>query len=137
MWLATERARPPAPPTTTRSPIWVAVEEMTPDGFGLGDQVTDGQHPPVVDHDTIAGALGSQGVGTEGVGGDDRMQADHRRKHAIEIETVVARTWLKRRRYFPFSQRGHGVSPGQSAFARATNLKRIGARETVAILCRK
>ena len=128
MWLATDRVRPPAPPTTTRSPIWAAAEEpigsgsrsmrpsactrpkpvseskpsawpshhaavaeMQPDRFGLGDQIADGQHQSVVDHHAIAGALGAEGVRAEGVGGDDRMQPDHRSKHAIEIETVVAR----------------------------------------------
>jgi hypothetical protein len=32
------------------------------------------------------------------------MQADHRRKRAIEIETVVAGAGLVHRRHFPFSQ---------------------------------
>src|ERR1700722_16319328 len=88
-----------------------AIAEMKPHGFGLGDEIADGEHQSVVDHDAIARALGAQRVCAEGVRGDDRMQADHRGKHAIEIETVVARARLKCRRHFPFSQRGHGGSP--------------------------
>ena len=141
MWLATDRVRPPAPPTTTRSPIAAALEEpsgkrievdaaerlhqaeagfeieaervalhhaavaeMQPDGFGFGDQIADGQYQPVVDQHAVTGALGSQGVRAEGVGRDDRMQADHRRKRAVEVEAVIAGAGLVRRRHFPFSQ---------------------------------
>ena len=86
-----------------------AVADMQPDGFGLGDQIADGQHQPVIDQHAIAGALGAQGVGAEGVAGDDRMQADHRRQHAVEIETVVGRARLIRRRHLPFGQSGHGI----------------------------
>ena len=67
-----------------------AVAEMQPDRFSFGDQVADRQHQPIVDQHAVAGALGTEGVRAEGIGGDDRMQADHGSKHAIEIETVVA-----------------------------------------------
>jgi hypothetical protein len=99
-----------------------AVAKMQPDGFRLGNQIADRQHQPVVDHHAIAGALGTQRIGAEGVGRDDRVQADHRRKHPIEIEAVVAGAGLIRRRHFPFSQRGHGESPGQSARRRCADL---------------
>jgi hypothetical protein len=88
-----------------------AVAKMQPDGFSLGDQIADGQHQPVVDQYAIAGALGAQRVRAKGVGGDDRVQSDHRGKHAIEIETIVARARLRRQRHFPFSQRGHADPP--------------------------
>ena len=81
-----------------------AVAEMQPDGFGLGDQIADGQHQSVVDQHAVAGALGAERVRAEGVGRDDRMQADHRRQRAVEIEAVVAGAGLVRRRHFPFSQ---------------------------------
>src|SRR5450755_874097 len=32
-----------------------AIAEMQPDRFGLGDQIADGQHQPVIDHDAVAG----------------------------------------------------------------------------------
>ena len=63
-----------------------AVAEMQPDRFGLGDQIADGEHQPVVDHDAVAGALGPQRFRGEGVRGDDGMQSDDRGKRAIEIE---------------------------------------------------
>ena len=66
-----------------------AVAEMQPDGFGLGDQIADGQHQAVVDQHAVAGALGAKRVGGEGVGRDDRMQADHRAKRALEVVAVV------------------------------------------------
>jgi hypothetical protein len=34
-----------------------AVAAMQPHRFGLGDEIADGQHQPVIDHDAIAGAL--------------------------------------------------------------------------------
>src|SRR5229473_2672190 len=89
-----------------------AVAEMQPDRFSLGDQIADGQDQVVVDQDAVAGALGAERIRAEGVGGNDRMQPDHRGKHAIEIETVVAGAGLRRQRYFPFSQREHGESSG-------------------------
>ena len=89
-----------------------AVAEMQPDGFGLGDEIADGQHQPVVDQHAIAGALGAERLRAEGVGRDDRMQPDHRGQRAVEIETVIARARLVRRRHFPFGQRGHRCSPG-------------------------
>src|ERR1700694_5941609 len=106
-----------------------AVAKMQPDGFGFRDQIADSQHQSIVDHDAIAGALGTQRVGAEGVSGDDRMQAYHRGKHAIEIEAVVARAGLVRRRHFPFSQRGHGESPGQSARWRSCKSWRMAGHE--------
>jgi hypothetical protein len=77
---------------------------MQPDGLRFGDQITNRQHQSIVDQHAIAGALGAQGISAEGVGGDDRMQADHRRKRAIEIETIIARAGLVGRRHLPFSQ---------------------------------
>ena len=47
-----------------------AVAEMQPDRFGLGDQIADGQHQPVVDQDAVAGALGAQRLRAEGVGAE-------------------------------------------------------------------
>ena len=52
-----------------------AVAQMQPDLLGLGDQIADGQHQPVVDQHAVAGALAAQGVGGEGVGRDDGVQA--------------------------------------------------------------
>jgi len=92
-----------------------AVANMQPDGFGLGDQIADGQYQSIIDQHAIAGALGPQGLCAKGIAGDDRMQANHRGQHAVEIEIVVGRPRLIRRRHLPFSQRGHGVSPGQPA----------------------
>ena len=88
-----------------------AVAEMQPDGFRFGDEIADGQHQAVIDQHAIAGALGAERFGAEGVGRDDRVQPDHRAQRAIEIETVIARAGLECRRHFPFGQRGHaGIS---------------------------
>jgi hypothetical protein len=103
---------------------------MQPHRLGLGDQIADGQYQPVVDHDAVAGALGPQGFRAGGVGGDDRVQTDHRGQHAIEIETVVVGAGLIRRRHFPFSQRGHGDSPGEPARVGSLGFQRTAARET-------
>ena len=62
-----------------------AVAEMQPDGLGFGDQIADGQHQAVVDQHAVAGALDAERLGGEGVGRDDRMQADHRGQRALEI----------------------------------------------------
>ena len=53
-----------------------AVAEMQPDGFRLGDQIADGEDQAVADDDAVAGALDAQRFGGEGVGRNDRMQAD-------------------------------------------------------------
>ena len=42
MWLATDRVRPPAPPSTTRSPISVAAEE--PSGTGIEIEAAERLH---------------------------------------------------------------------------------------------
>ena len=68
-----------------------AVAEMQPDGFGFGDQIADGEHQAVVDQHAVAGALDAQRLGGEGVGRDDRMQADHRGQRALEIVAIVLR----------------------------------------------
>ena len=95
-------SKPSAWPSTTRpSP------RCSQTVCGFGDQIADGQHQAVVDQHAVAGALGAQRLGGEGVGRDDRMQADHRGKRAIEIETVVAPRAAVRKRHFPFGQRGH------------------------------
>ena len=114
-----------------------AVAKMQPDSFGFGDQIADGQHQPVVDQHAIAGALGTQRFRAEGVVGDDRMQPNHRGKHAIEIETVVARARLIRRRHFPFSQRGHGESPGLPVRRCSADCCHSGRAKPATILCRK
>ena len=62
---------------------------MQPDRFGLGDQIADGEHQPVVDQHAVAGALAAERVGGEGVGRDDGVQADHRGQRALEIVAVV------------------------------------------------
>jgi len=69
---------------------------MQPDGFGLGDQIADGQHQPVADQHAITGALDAKGVGGEGVVRDDGMQADHRGKRALQIEVIILRARLHR-----------------------------------------
>src|SRR5262249_47548891 len=94
-----------------------AVPEMQPHRLRLGDQVADGEHEPVVDHDSITRALGSQRFRGEGVVWNDGVQADDRRQHAIEIERVFASPGLKGGRHFPLGQgrRGHCGSPVLSA----------------------
>ena len=88
-----------------------AVAEMQPDGLGLGDQIADGQHQPVADHHAIAGALGAERLGGEGIGRNDGMQPDHRGQRALEVEPKILRARLDRRRHFPFGQRRHRGSP--------------------------
>ena len=120
MRAATERCRPPAPPTTTRSPSGdqrriaerqrrqveprerlhqaeagrlvvaehvaghdAAVVEVQPDRLGLGDQIADGEHQAVLaDQHAVAGALGAERLGGEGIGRDDRAQPHHRGERA-------------------------------------------------------
>ena len=102
----------PKPDSKSKPSAWpshhAAVAEMQPDGLGLGDEIADGQHQPVVDQHAVAGALGAERFRAEGIGGDDRMQPDHRGQRAVEVETVIARARLVRGRHFPFGQRGHG-----------------------------
>ena len=81
-----------------------AVAEMQPDGFGLGDQIADGQHQAVVDQHAVAAAFGAERGGAEGVRRDDRVQADHGGERAVEVEAVVLRARLKRGRHLPFGQ---------------------------------
>jgi hypothetical protein len=149
--------RPPAPPTTTRSPICVAqridvhaaerlhqaeagdrieaermafhdatVAEVQPDRLGLGDEIADGEHQSVVDHDAVADALGAERLRGECVGRNDGVQADDGGKRVVEIETIVAGARLKRRRHFPLGQRGHcglscSIGAGSSARIRSGN----------------
>ena len=87
------------------------VAEMQPDGFGLGDEIADGQHQAFVDQHAVAGAFGAERVGAEGVGRNDRMQADHRSQRAVEVVTVIARARLIGWRHSPFGQRNHPESP--------------------------
>ena len=77
---------------------------MQPDGLGLGDQIADGQHQPVADQNAVAGAFDAERLGGEGVGWNDRTQADHRRQRAFEIVAVVLHTRLGGRGDFPFEQ---------------------------------
>ena len=81
-----------------------AVAEMQPDGVGLGDQIADGEHEAIVDQHAIAGALDAERIGREGIGRNDRMQADHRGQSALEIVGIILRTRLHRLRHFPFDQ---------------------------------
>ena len=101
----------PKPDSKSKPSAWpshhAAVAEMQPDRFGLGDEIADGQHQPVVDQHAIAGAFGAERLRAEGIGRNDRMQPDHRSQRAVEIETVIAGTRLVCRRHFPFGQRGH------------------------------
>jgi hypothetical protein len=84
-----------------------AVAEMQPDRLRLGDQIADGEHQTVADQHAVAGAFGAERVGGEGVGGNDRMQPDHRGQRALEIIAIVLRARLRRGWYLPFGQRGH------------------------------
>src|ERR1700758_4715970 len=84
---------------------------MQPDRLSLGDEVADGEHETIVDHDSVAGAFGAQRLRSEAVLGDDRMQSDDGRKHAVEIETVIVGARLEGLRYFPLAGRGHRNSP--------------------------
>ena len=66
-----------------------------PDGLGLGDQIADGEHQAVVaDDDAVPRPLGAQRLGGEGVGGDDRLDADDRGQRLVEIVIVVVRLRL-------------------------------------------
>ena len=141
---ATERCRPPAPATTTRSPIAAAAElpmgrpagpagpapapgrsrfpghrprrgpaparpsiGVEPDGFGLGDEIADGQDQPVcADHDAVAGAFGAERPGGEGVLGHRRANPTPRRA-AVEIEVVILGLGPRLRRHFPVAQARH------------------------------
>src|ERR1044072_5627243 len=88
-----------------------AVIEMQPDRLGLGDQIADGQHQPaLVDQHAVAGALGAEGLGGEGVVRNDRVQSHHRRERLVEIVVVVLGSRLHRGRHFEIGQGRHGSS---------------------------
>src|SRR5260221_26645 len=78
-------------------------------------QRADAEQLAAVRDQSGAGALGAERFRAEGLWRDDRMQPDHRRQHMVEVETVIARARLVRRRHFPLGQRGHRWSPGQQA----------------------
>src|SRR5437868_7316375 len=84
------------------------ISEMKPDRLGFSNEIADGQHQPILDQDAVARAFGAECFRAESIWRDDRMQPDHRRKHTVQVKTVVARARLKRRRHFPFSQGRHG-----------------------------
>jgi hypothetical protein len=88
----------------------IAVGQMQPDGLGFGDQIADRQHKAVADQHAVAGALHPERIGSEGIGRDNRMQADHRRQRTIEIVGIIFRPRLHPGRHFPFDQCSHWPS---------------------------
>ena len=84
-----------------------AIVEVQPDGFGLGDEITDREHQAFVDHDRIAGAFGAERLRAERVGGNDRVQAHDRGQGVIKIILVIFGARLEGERHFPFGQRRH------------------------------
>lgn len=114
---------------------YAPVSDMQPHRLCFGDEVADGEHQPVVDHDAVAGAFSPQCLGAEGVRRDDGMQADDGGERAVEIETVIARTRLIGRWHSPFGQGGHGVLLAESIAPPISGTTReariVGRREAV------
>jgi len=75
-----------------------ALAAMNPNRLGFHDQVADGQDQPLVDQDAVSGALGSQGLRRESFGRHQRMQPHHGIERPVQIEAVVPRLGLSRRR---------------------------------------
>ncbi len=85
-----------------------AGDRRQPHRFGLGDEIADGQDEPAVpDQDAVAGALGAERLGGEGVVGNHRAQTDHRGDGRIEIVVVICGLRLVFRRHFPVAQARH------------------------------
>ena len=85
-----------------------AVGEAEPDGLGLGDQVADGEHQPVAaDDDAMAGPLGAEDRGGEGVVGDAGAESDHGGERPIEIEIEVLAARLHCRGQLPIGCSWH------------------------------
>ena len=109
------RAAPAPAPGRSRSPgrkpsTWpghdAAVAQGEPDLLGLGDQIADGEHDAVfADQHAVAGALGAERLGGEGVGRHDRADADDGAERAIEIVVVVLRLRLRAGRHRPVRRR--------------------------------
>ena len=81
-----------------------AVREMQPDRFRLGDEVADGEHHAVADQDAVAGALGAERLGGEGIGGNDGAQSHQRGQGALEIIGVILRLGLDGMRHLPIAR---------------------------------
>ncbi len=94
-----------------------AASRGEPDGFGLGDQIADGQHQTIAtDQNAAAGALGSERPGGEGVVRNARPQAEHCTQRAVEIKVAFAGLRLDLARDLPVYVSRHGgnssVAPG-------------------------
>ena len=85
-----------------------AVDQREPDRLRLGDEIADGQNQPVgTDQHAIAGALGAQRVGGEGIRRDDGAHAHHGGQRGFKIVGIVRGLGLRSRRYLPIAHRGH------------------------------
>ena len=68
-----------------------------PDGLGLGNQIADSEYQAIVaDDDAVPRPLGAQRLGGEGVGWNDRLDADDRGQRLVEVIVVVVRTSVAR-----------------------------------------
>ena len=81
------------------------VREMEPDGLGLGNEVADGEHHAVANQNAVAGALGAERLGGEGVGRNDRPQPHHRGQGGLEVIAVILRLGLVGSRHLPIARR--------------------------------
>ena len=56
-----------------------AIAQADPDGFGLRDEIADGEHDAVfADQGAMPDALGAQDLGRERIGRNERADAHHR-----------------------------------------------------------
>jgi len=80
----------------------VALVGEQPHGFRLGDQIADRQNQAVgADEDAVAGALGAENLGGEGVFRYFGAQRENRGQSGGEVESAFLRFRLVRRRDFP------------------------------------
>ncbi len=97
---------------------YMPAAEMQPDGFRLRDQIADGENQSVADQHAIARPLGSERIRGEGIRGNDRVNAHHRRQRMFQIEFVVVGARLRTGRDTPFWHRAHATdSPVRPASA--------------------
>jgi hypothetical protein len=105
-----------------------AVVGRQPYRVRLGDQVADGEHEPVADHDAVAGALGAEDLRGESVLRHLGAQQHHRVERSLEVEACVVRLRTHLFREGPLFRFGHRAMLHAAPHAAQAVAARIAAR---------
>src|SRR2546429_1857135 len=93
---------------------------MQPDGFRLGDEITDGEYHALADENSVAGPLGAQRLRGEGIGGNDGPPPPPRGPRSLAIKSGNLPPGPGGQRHPPIARGRQPIPPSLPRCSRST-----------------